>query len=61
MATEEKVTDRSDSIKVSQNAKGDFSYEVKMYYDSSEKPSSEIVNYIKDTYDYLHKTIGGKK
>ena len=60
MSFEEKITERPDSIKVSENAKGLFSYEVKIYFDSSEKPTSEIINYIEDTYDYLHSKFKGE-
>lgn len=50
----EKIIEKPDSIKVSQNAKGQYSFEVKVYYDEESRSPQEIAGVIETIYNDLH-------
>ena len=44
---------RHDSIKVNRNAKGDYSFEVKFYFDRNAELTIDVVDDLKNTYNLL--------
>jgi len=50
---EEKQFEKQSSVKVTRNAKGEYSFEIKIYYDNERKPKEDVVNYLKETMDLL--------
>lgn len=49
------LPEKRSSIEVSENAKGQFSYSVKLYYDKDNDKSEEVVDEIRNIYDMLKK------
>ena len=43
------LKDKQDSVEVSRNAKGEYSFKVKIYYDSTETSYTDINNIVQDT------------
>jgi len=50
---EEKQFEKQSSVKVIRNTKGEYSFEIKIYYDDEKKPKEDVVNYLKETMDLL--------
>ncbi len=48
-------TERTSSISVNQNAKGDYAFSVKIYFDYNESAPIDINKAIEITYADLHK------
>ena len=48
------TTERTSSIGVNENAKGQKSYSVKIYFDIKEEESTVVNELIESTYDDLH-------
>lgn len=40
------VRERADSIEISKNGKGEYSWKIKLYYSNLDTPSDEIINKI---------------
>jgi len=56
------TTDKRSSIEVNQNAKGEYSFSVKVYYDENEvKDGLEVIKRVKEYYNMLESTFKGKK
>ena len=51
------VIDRPSSIEVSQNAKGQYSYKVKLYFSEQEESGEEVVDRIKGIYDKIQRVF----
>jgi len=47
------LVERNDSIKVSRNAKGQHSFEIKKYYDGEKMPAEYVVTALKAVEDNL--------
>lgn len=52
---EERQLDKQSSIKVSRNAKGQFTFEVKTYYNEDTRTSADVVEQNVDIMDRLLK------
>ncbi len=50
---EEKQFEKQSSARVTRNTKGEYSFEVKIYYDDEKRPKEDVVNYLKETIDLL--------
>ena len=48
------VRDKPSSIDVSQNAKGDHSYSVKIYFNEEDEAGEKVVERIASIYAFLH-------
>jgi hypothetical protein len=53
MAENTILQEKRDSIEVSRNAKGDYSWKAKIYYDSATESMEEVVNDLKRIDDML--------
>lgn len=58
MAEAQFISGRS-SVKVSKTAKGDYSWEIKIYYDDDKK-EKEVINRIENINRTLKQKFGGK-
>lgn len=47
------ISDKQSSIEVDKNAKGEFSFHVKIYFNDEQRTPREIINEIKEAHDYL--------
>ena len=54
--TEERA-ERQSSIKISRNGKGEYSYEIKIYFDEAVRQTGEVVEVIEDTMNLLKVTF----
>ena len=45
---EEKITEKQSSIKISRNTKGQYTWDIKVYFDDDKKTQDDIVTYIED-------------
>lgn len=61
MNEENVVKERTDSIKVSKTAKGDYTWEIKMYYDPKESSPIEVILNLKEVDLSLKKEFGGQQ
>jgi len=43
------LKDKQDSVEVSRNAKGEYAFKVKIYYNSTETSSIEVNNQVQET------------
>ena len=48
------VRDKPSSIDVSQNAKGDYSFSVKIYFNEEDEVGEKVVERIASIYAFLH-------
>ena len=55
--SEEIRTEKPDSVEVSQNAKGDNAYKVKIYFDDDKVKGEDIVVRVGDIYKKLHEVF----
>ncbi len=55
--TESKIIEKSDSIKVSCNAKEQYSFEVKIYHDSKTEDSFNVIDHMEEIYKKLQETF----
>ena len=46
--------DRRDSVTLKMNAKGEYSYDVKLYYDSLEDDINDVINRLTDVDMKIH-------
>ena len=53
----ESVIERQSSVAVDQNAKGQYSFKVKIYYDDDVRSGEEVVKAVKNIYDALQGTF----
>ena len=51
------VMDRPSSVEVSQNAKGQYSYKVKLYFSEQEESGEDVVDRIKGIYDKIQRVF----
>lgn len=49
---------KQDSVKVARNAKGDYSWEVKLYFDNETEPYSDTLNRLDNMTDELRRGYG---
>ena len=54
------MSDKQSSIEVSENAKGQFTFKAKCYFNEEITTKEEIVQYLRDTFDRLHKMFNVK-
>ena len=59
-SVELKGNEPTSSIEVDQNGKGEYSYKIKFYFDVAVEKPVDVIRNIKETYDILHNTFGGK-
>ena len=45
---EEKFTEKQSSIKISRNTKGQYTWDIKVYFNEDKKTQDDIVTYIED-------------
>ena len=51
------VMDRPSSVEVSQNAKGQYSYKVKLYFSEQEESGEDVVDRIKGIYGKIQRVF----
>jgi len=52
------TNERTSSIAVDENAKGQYSFKVKIYFNDGEDSIALVIGKIKSAYDDLHETFG---
>ena len=54
---EEELVERQSSIEVSRNAKNEYSFKAKIYYDEEKRTPTDVIDSLKGVYDYLLKNF----